>query len=288
MEIFDVEPDKELAVIKELTADFSGVELRQLLGVRRNLSNFALAVLLLKRFKLRSKSMEQSNKRSTNSLGDSSPAELGASKRPKSVPVTRAKAAMSSKDGTGSGVGTNEGGSAVVLEGKHTAALSAKADSRNTKSTAMVSKRFTNSPAELGASKRPKSVLTRAKAAMSSTDGTAWKLLVPEQDSVFGKMTKSDHFQSGPRTSHVGRQPMSRCKASFTSRLCSGCQVGRGHVTKTQRERTINTRQDMQRRKRKSVVRVGFIDPTQPGISFATPKGGNARGFAKEQHSAIL
>jgi hypothetical protein len=40
------------------------------------------------------------------------------------------------------------------------------------------------------------------------------------------------------------------------------------------------------RRVRRSVVREGYVDPTIPGLCFATPKGGNARGFVKEQHEA--
>ena len=73
----------------------------------------------------------------------------------------------------------------------------------------------------------------------------------------------------------------------------AAASASKAHLARVQqkrpREGAIDDESENARPKRArvNVVREGMIDITRPGISFATPKGGNARGFVLKQLDEI-
>eukprot|EP01048_Picozoa_sp_COSAG05_P019723 COSAG05_NODE_3168_length_2271_cov_1.024862_1_plen_179_part_00 len=105
--------------------------------------------------------------------------------------------------------------------------------------------------------------------------------------------SSSKQLPAATRTSNSVRAAMS---APSVPQLCqrqAAASVSKAHLARVQKKRPREVAIDDEsenarpKRARVNVVREGMIDITRPGISFATPKGGNARGFVLKQLDEI-
>lgn len=138
---------------------------------------------------------------------------------------------------------------------------------------------------------KPSSTIAAAGSASGNLSAAA--VDPPAVRSVATSSSSKQQLPAATRTSSSVRAAMS---APSVPQLCqrpAAASASKAHLprvqTKRPREVAIDDESENARPKRArvNVVREGMIDITRPGISFATPKGGNARGFVLKQLDEI-